>query len=201
MPVYQVCLILFIASIGGWLINSAYLFFLFRPQNARRFFGPGINGVLPGYKARLAKSIATFVSDNYLHKCYIEEKVDYTTVVQQLKPQIEHYIDGFVANKLPLAFPMLFNLVGEKTLAKFRVLFMEEVENSLPTIIKEAGDKFLQDGKLSVLMEKAILEVPMDKLRKCMQEHDAKLFNRFRWIGAAGGFTIGLLQCAVLSFF
>jgi hypothetical protein len=67
-------------------------------------------------------------------------------------PLADTHVDDFLRNKLPKAMPVMSMLVGEKTIAQLKAVFMEELQNLLPEFAERCA------GKLAArLIYKAVL--------------------------------------------
>lgn len=198
MSVYQFCLLVIVATACGWLIHSAYLKFIFWPHARKQIFGISIVGLLPANQAQLAQMVAASIAEHYLDEASLAGQIKYDQLSLQLKPQIEGHVDAFLKDKLPPAFPMLFKLMGEKTLLKFKGVFMDEVEAILPALMKEATNELLKNAELERMIEKTLSEIPMARVEQAFVLHAAQAMHRFKWMGAAAGFIVGLVQSLLL---
>ena len=97
--------------------------------------------------------------------------------------------------------PMVAMFIGDKTIAQFKAVFMEEMEALLPIFIQSYLDHFLKtpdtlglnvhESKPTVL--EARMATSVIRVRK-------SLFIRAIWIGGGLGLGIGMLQLAILYF-
>ncbi len=201
MSVYQFCMLVLVSTICGWLTHSIYLKFIFWPRIRQRFFGFSVHGFLPANQPQIATLVAGSISKHYFNETLLADKIKYDQLSLQLKPQIDGHIDAFLKDKLPHAFPMLFKLMGEKTLLKFKSVFMDEVESIMPALMKQATSNLLKKADLQQATEQAILEIPLAKVEQAFVLHAGKVLHRFKCVGALVGFMVGLLQSLVLIIF
>ncbi len=201
MSAYQSCLLIITSSLCGWLIHSAYIKLIFRPYSAKRFLGFKYRGLLPKMQEQLSGIAASKITETYLTEKKIAEKARFDLIAVQLKPQIETLIDAFLAEKLPTAFPMLANLMGAKTLSKFKTAFMEEMDSRMPALVSTAGSMLMRNINPEATIEKVIREIPIPQLEKSFRQYAKKELLRFKLMGAIAGLLVGLLQCLILTIF
>jgi hypothetical protein len=100
-------------------------------------------------------------------------------LTQSMLPLAEGHIDDFLRNKLPKAMPVVGMLIGDKTIAQFKAIFMEELHALFPVIMEGCAAHLLAPG---------------GPIKKCTN----KLIIRVVWMGFGGGAVLGGLQCLVL---
>src|SRR5690242_912071 len=107
-----------IGTFTGWLVMSIGLWFIFK-------------GIVPRKKAALSKYIAGSISFDE-----IEQKLVSPESFKKIEPSIEAHIDNFLTHKLSKSMPMLSMFIGDKTIAQLKKVFMEELEDLFPTVMK-----------------------------------------------------------------
>lgn len=199
MTVFQAFLMILTAAAGCWVLASLLIFFLFRPQQPIKILGITIWGVLPAMQNRFAKELAESLKTQYLQPESISSYLDNEELLKQLTPKIEKYVDVFLEQKLPETFPLLAKLMGEKTLAKFKVAFLTEVEVIFPALIKNYSSKVLADLQPSLRIEQDIRSISTPLLEKVFRKKASSQLTAFKLIAAFAGAVMGLVQWLLIS--
>jgi len=100
-------------------------------------------------------------------------------LTQSMLPLAEGHIDDFLRNKLPKAMPVVGMLIGDKTIAQFKAIFMEELQALFPVFMEGCTAHLLAPG---------------GAVKRCTN----KLIIRAMWMGFGGGAVLGGLQYLVL---
>lgn len=195
MSAYHSCLMILIATAGGWLMAVLFLNFLFKPYSPSNFFGFSISGIIPVLQPRLAKDIAAAIVKNYLSNREIENKISNPALMVQLKPEIENHVDRFLQEKLPEAFPLLSKFMGEKTLLKFKEAFLAEVELIFPAMLKSYSQKLMKEWKPQQQIEDKLNALSIPVLKEMIDKHASRQLRLFKLSGALAGAILGIIQC------
>ncbi|RYD80493.1 MAG: hypothetical protein EOP53_07950 [Sphingobacteriales bacterium] len=201
MPVILSTLIILIAALGGFLLSVLFTRILFRPHSPKKIIGFPVQGILPAMIPALASHISEKIEADFFSAEKIEAKLSDPLLMQQLKPEIEKHVDVFLKTKLKEAFPLLSNFMGEKTLAKFKEAFLNEVETILPMLLKSYADSLLKTIQPGVVIAEKLNGLRVDKLEKLMREHTSKHIMQFRIIALLLGAFIGVLQVILIYLF
>ena len=116
----------------------------------------------------------------------IQSRMTDPTRVAMVLPLAETHIDHFLRNKLTTAMPMVAMFIGDKTIAQFKGIFMEELEQLLPVFITAYLEQTGKPENVEPLLGEVLI-----KLSK-------RLSIRVILAGAGIGFTIGLVQMLLL---
>ena len=115
-------------------------------------------------------------------------------------PEIEQHIDHFLRVKLKDALPMVAMFVGDKTIAQMKDVFMIEMEELFPVIMKSYLTTLTTDIKLEELIAKKLVSVPPAKIASILSKTFRKECRYAVGAGALLGFILGTLQI-IISFF
>jgi uncharacterized membrane protein YheB (UPF0754 family) len=190
-----------IAAVGGWFVNSLYLKLLFKPYLPKKIAGFTLHGVLAALQPSIATNVAAAIARKYLSEERIEQKLNNPAVLAELKPEIERHVDQFLSQKLPVTFPLLSKLMGEKTILKFKDAFLNEIDMIFPVLIKKYSGSLVQRIDAQGLIEQEINAVSMQELKETIYKHTSRQLFAFKLTGAIAGAITGLLQCLALIFF
>lgn len=63
------------------------------------------------------------------------------TLTPGILPLADTHVDDFLRNKLPKKMPVMSMLVGDKTIAQLKAVFMEELQDLLPEFAERCAQK------------------------------------------------------------
>lgn len=99
--------------------------------------------------------------------------------LENLFPLAEKHIDHFLRYKLTTAMPMVAMFIGDKTIAQFKAVFMDELKELLPDVTATYVDQLLEPERMTKLIWNQLV---------------FKLMSA----GAGLGLVIGLIQVLTL---
>lgn len=199
MTVSHACLMIVVAAAGGWALASLLIYLLFKPATPLHFLGLRIWGVLPYLQQRFAKELAESLAERYLQPEQISAHLNDQTLLKQLTPEIENHIDVFMEQKLPETFPLLSKLMGEKTLAKFKGAFLQEVEVIFPAMIGSYSGKVVTGLQPAIRIEQALKEASLSLLQTQFERRAAAHLRSFKLLAAIAAGLIALVQWVLLE--
>ncbi len=89
---------------------------------------------------------------------------------------------------------MISMFIGDKTIGQLKTVFMKELEELFPVIMKNYVANLRHDLDLERIVVEKIASFSADRLENMLNEFLTKEFRFVEIIGAALGFLIGLLQ-------
>ena len=200
MSLLQCCIILFISATGGWMMAETFLYFVFKPYSPKNIIGISLLGIIPAMQPILAKNTAESVVTKYINTEVLESKLADPSLMLQLKPEIEMYVDRFLAVKLPEIFPLLSKMMGEKTLSKFKEAFLAEAETIFPALMKSYGKKLpIENAEHEI--EQMIKDISIPGLKNYFYKHASVQILQFKMIGLICGIFMGVLQILLIMLF
>lgn len=119
----------------------------------------------------------------------IESFITGPGVTTEVLKLAETHVDHFLRDKLPTAMPVVAMFVGDKTIAQFKSVFMEELKQLLPLFIQ---------SYLGIALKPTSIEPMLEEL---VRGSVRRLSARAMMIGAAFGGIIGIVQCGVVCLF
>jgi uncharacterized membrane protein YheB (UPF0754 family) len=167
---------------------------LFHPHEPRRILGLTIQGVFPKRKEQIAANLGRIVGQELLSFRDIENTISNPANTQMFLPLIENHIDEFLKKRLKTAMPVLSIFIGEKTIRELKSVFMNELEDLIPVIMKNYAAKFSDQLDLERIVVEKVTNFSSDRLEGMLNQILTKEFRFVEWIGAALGFLIGCLQ-------
>ena len=184
----------FISAFIHWLTIWMALKLLFHPRQPKKILGFTLHGVFPKRQRQIAESLGKIVGQELLSFGDIEQTITNPENVRKILPLAEEHIDNFLRNKLKESMPMIAMFIGDKTINQLKVVFMTELEEIFPVIMKNYVANLRNDLDLERIVVDKIAAFSTDRLEAMLNQFLTKEFRFVEVIGAALGFLIGLLQ-------
>ena len=184
----------FISAFIHWLTIWMALKLLFHPRQPKKILGFTLQGVFPKKQRQIAESLGRIVGQELLSFTDIEQAITDPKNVQRMLPMVEEHIDHFLRVKLKETMPMIAMFIGDKTIAQLKAVFMKELEELFPVVLKNYVGHLREDLDLEKIVIDKIAGFSNDRLEAMLNEFLTKEFRFVEVIGAALGFLIGLLQ-------
>jgi uncharacterized membrane protein YheB (UPF0754 family) len=165
----------FISAFIHWLTIWMALKLLFHPRQPRKFLG-------------------RIVGQELLSFSEIEAAITNPRAVERILPLAEEHIDHFLRIKLKESMPMIAMFIGDKTITQLKTVFMAELQELFPVIMKNYVSNLRNDLDLERIVVEKIAGFSADRLESLLNEFLTKEFRFVEIIGAALGFLIGVLQ-------
>jgi uncharacterized membrane protein YheB (UPF0754 family) len=184
----------FISAFIHWLTIWMALKLLFHPRQPKKVLGFTLQGIFPKRQRQIAESLGRIVGQELLSFGDIEKAITDPENVQRILPLVEEHIDHFLRNKLKETMPMIAMFIGDKTINQLKAVFMKELEELFPVIMRNYVTHLREDLDLEKMVVEKIAGFSNDRLETMLNEFLTKEFRFVEVIGAALGFLIGLLQ-------
>jgi uncharacterized membrane protein YheB (UPF0754 family) len=183
-----------ISAFIHWLTIWMALKMLFHPRQPKRILGLTFHGVFPKRQQQIAESLGRIVGQELLSFGDIEKTITNPENVQKILPLAEEHIDHFLRTKLKQSMPIISMFIGDKTIEQLKTVFMKELEELFPVIMKNYVGNLKNDLDLEKIVVEKIANFSSHKLEEMLNQILTKEFRFVEIIGAALGFFIGLLQ-------
>jgi uncharacterized membrane protein YheB (UPF0754 family) len=167
---------------------------LFHPRQPKKILGFTLHGVFPKRQQQIAESLGRIVGQELLSFQDIEQTIANPANVQKMLPLVEEHIDNFLRNKLKESMPMIAMFIGDKTISQLKGVFMKELEELFPIIMKNYVAHLKNDLDLEKIVVDKIANFSSDRLESMLNQILTKEFRFVEVIGAALGFLIGVVQ-------
>ncbi|HEY4108207.1 DUF445 domain-containing protein [Puia sp.] len=184
----------FISAFIHWLTIWMALKLLFHPRQPKKILGFTLHGVFPKRQQQIAESLGRIVGQELFSFGDIEQTITHPDNVRRILPLAEEHIDNFLRVKLKEQMPMISMFIGDKTIGQLKTVFMKELEDLFPVIMKNYVANLRHDLDLERIVVQKIASFSADRLENMLNEFLTKEFRFVEIIGAALGFLIGLLQ-------
>ena len=183
-----------ISAFIHWLTIWMALKLLFHPRHPKKFLGFTLHGVFPKRQQQIAESLGRIVGQELLSFGDIEEAITRPEAVERILPMAEEHVDNFLRIKLKESMPMIAMFIGDKTIAQLKTVFMTELRELFPVIMKNYVANLRNDLDLERIVVEKIAGFSADRLESLLNEFLTKEFRFVEIIGAVLGFLIGVLQ-------
>lgn len=186
-----------ISGFIGWVTNWVAIKMLFHPKKPIHFFGIKIQGIFPKSQEQFAIKLGKLVSEQLLSFNDIESKLTNPANVQKMMPELETHLDHFLRVKLKETMPVISAFIGDKTIDKLKKVFVDELQELFPSLIKNYTASLKNDLDLEQIVTDKVKNFSSDQLEDILYQIMAKEFRFVEIIGGVLGFIIGLLQVAI----
>ncbi len=193
-------LIPFISAFIGWFTNWIAIKMLFHPREPKIILGIRFQGIFPKRQQQFAEKLGKLVSEELLSFEDIESKISNPTNISKLMPFVEAHIDHFLRVKLAEQMPMISMFIGDKTINQLKEVFINELTELFPVIMKNYMNNLQEDLDLEKIVSQKVAGFSSDKLENILNAIMAKEFRFVEIIGGILGFLIGLLQVFLTLF-
>lgn len=190
-------LIPFISAFIGWFTNWVAIKMLFHPRLPKKILGITFQGIFPKRQQQFAQHLGKLVSQELLSFKDIEEKITHPSNIDKLMPLVDNHIEAFLRTKLATTMPMLSMFIGDKTIGQLKEVFMAELKELFPQLMKNYMGSLQQELDLEKIVTAKVSGFSSDKLEEILNKIMSKEFRFVEIIGAVLGFIIGLLQVLI----
>lgn len=187
-------LIPFISAFIGWFTNWVAIKMLFHPKKPIKILGITFIGIFPKRQVQFAEKLGKLVSDELLSFQDIESKITNPTNIDQLMPQIDAHIDHFLRVKLADQMPVISLFIGDKTIQQMKSVFMTELKELFPGIMKSYMGNLQRDLDLEKIVIEKVKGFSTEKLEQILNDIMSKEFRFIEILGGVLGFLIGIIQ-------
>ncbi|HYC40214.1 MAG TPA: hypothetical protein VEB63_06970 [Chitinophagaceae bacterium] len=143
--------------------------------------------------SRFTSQLAKFLSDIPGVREHMQERLSDPAVFQASVPLISHHIDDFFRRKLPKAMPFISHFIGDKTIESLKSLFMQEVEELFPQMMKQFAAHGQNTGVTAVVADQLAAS-----LRTRLKHTLLPELRKLLLVAALAGFVFGLFEAALL---
>jgi len=154
----------FISAFIHWLTIWMALKLLFHPRQPKKILGFTLQGVFPKKQRQIAESLGKIVGQELLSFGDIEQTITNPENVRKILPLAEEHIDNFLRNKLKESMPMIAMFIGDKTINQLESIFMAELRELFPIIMKNYVAQAKNDLDLEKIVVDKIANFSSDRL-------------------------------------
>ena len=170
---------------------------LFHPKEPKKILGVTFHGIFPKRQKKLAANLGKMVSDEFLSFSDIEKKISDPKNLKHMMPLIDSHIEDFLRRKLPDEMPVISMFIGDKTINKMKSVFMHELEELFPLLMKQYAGKMKTELDLEQIVYAKVSAFSSDKLEDMLYQIMSKEFRFVEILGGVIGLLIGVLQVMI----
>lgn len=186
-----------ISAFIGWFTNWIAIKMLFHPKEPKRILGITFQGIFPKRQHQFAMKLGKLVSNELLSFAEIEQKISDPANVEKVLKLLETHIDTFLREKLTAEIPMIGMLIGDKTIGQVKGVFMKELQELFPLLMKQYMNTLENELNLEKIVIEKVKRFSSDKLEDILNQIMSTEFRFVEIIGAVLGFIIGLVQVLI----
>jgi len=194
---YWLFIIPFISAFIGWVTNLIAVKMLFHPREPRKFLFVTLHGIFPKRQQAFAEKLGKLVSTELLSFDDIKHKISNPSNLDKIMPMVEKHIDNFLRVKLSDQMPVISMFIGEKTINSLKTIFIEELRQLFPQIMKNYADNLQHELDLEKIVTDKVAGFSSDKLESILMQIMKKEFVFVEIIGGVIGFLVGLVQVLI----
>lgn len=169
-----------VAAFTGWLLNLL----------ATRLM---INALLKRRRL-MAAELASIITEKIISFQQIEQQITDPRNIEKVLPEVEAHIDHFLRVKLSSTMPMISMFIGDKTISQLKEVFMAELKELFPTLLRNYVLTLQNDFNLEQAITDKMSRMDAAELETTLRKLLAPQLRIFQLTGAVTGFIIGLVQ-------
>lgn len=186
-----------ISAFIGWVTNWIAIKMLFHPRTPKKILGLTFHGIFPKRQKQFAEKLGLLVSSELISFHDIEDKVTNPANFEKILPFVEEHVDNFLKVKLGEQMPMIKMFVGEKILEQMKEIFLAELKELFPLLMKRYMNNLQSELDLERIVVEKVSNFSTDKLEAILYQIMTKEFKFIEIIGAVLGFIIGVMQVLI----
>ena len=190
-------LIPLISAFIGWFTNWIAIKMLFHPKQPTRILFFTIQGIFPKRQQQFAEKLGKLVSAELISFSDIEQKLTHPDNLKKLMPLVDQKVDDFLRVKLSDAFPIISMFIGENTIQQLKGIFMNELEEILPELIRNYVRNLESQLDLEQIVVEKVSRFSSDKIESLLNQIMSTEFRFIEIIGGILGFLIGIIQILI----
>ena len=187
----------FAAAAMGWLLVSMALKMLFHPRHPKKIAGIHFQGIILKRQQELAVK-AGRLSAALLSSEEIQEKITHPENVKKIMPQAEEHIDNFLRVKLVKSMPVVGMFIGDKTINNLKSLFVTELEQLFPEIMKNYMGRLQEDFNIEEMVTRKIAAIAPAVIETAFLEMMKTELRLIKIMGALLCFIVGWVQLFIM---
>ena len=198
MPFAQLISLLLLPALAAWLFAILFIYLIFNPIRKKNILGFSIQGILPANKQRIIVFLTNNILKVFTNEDVLQKSLLNSDAINKLKPEIEMHVDIFLREKLKESFPMMHQLMGEKTLARFKEVFLNEVEALLPIIIQKHATGLLNNKTINGLILSKLNSIEISELASLFKKAAARHLFYLKLFAVIVGLIVGIFQIFIV---
>ena len=146
-------------------------------------------------KNDIPNKVSTFINQHIDSFIQLDKISDNQFFDKNILPTINTHIDVFINEKLAKEIPMLSMFIGTKTTDKVKEVFVDNVRDLFPAVIKNYAENLIDKEKINNIIEQKVQPIIQSQL----ENNQTKIFKSFILLGIVVGIIISFIQLIILS--
>ena len=180
---YWLFILPIIAALIGWGIGKLATWFL-------------VYRIWPKRQPAVAEGVSRFVVQEF-SSLNLEQKIADPSNLSKARPVIESHIDNFLRVKLKDQMPMISMFIGDKTIDSLKAIFLKELENLFPEVMKQFAGNMKNDLGIEKMVRVKITGISSEYVSKIL----SKELRYIAAICALTGFITAFIQIVITQLF
>jgi uncharacterized membrane protein YheB (UPF0754 family) len=194
----HILITLFVGAFIGWVTNYLAVLMLFRPHRQLNLLGLKIQGVFPKRQAAFAQKIAAVVSRELVSATDIKQILSDASKSGEILKMLDAHIERVLLEKVPLVAPMLAFALNSELIARFKGIFMADVQSVIDGMVEQFGERIDKQFDVHALVESKITSFSSQRLEEILLEVMKREFKFIELVGAVIGALIAILQLGLM---
>ena len=128
----------------------------------------------------------------------IEQRLSDPTLLRSAGPVIEKHVDDFLRIRLNKEMPFISHFIGDKTIDSLKKIFMEELEQLFPEVMKGFVQNIKNDLSSTGIAKELSEKFPIEKFRAMLTKALSKDVRKIMLMASLVGFFFGVLELVIL---
>lgn len=180
---YWLLLLPLTGALLGWTFTQLGITLLFRKLRNNK---PSID---TGLSKIIAAELVSFDE--------IEEKLASPESFQKILPTIDHHIDEFLQHKLSKSMPVIGMFIGEKTIKQLKSVFMEELSEIFPVVMRKYMQGLPQEIDLQGVIRSKLSAFTPERIETILHSQLGHELRTMKLMGAVAGLLIGIIHLVI----
>lgn len=182
----------------GWCTNWLAVKMIFHPREQRRILGVPVQGVLPRRRSELAQKVADTVERDLISVEDIQKVVSGMVQGERVRKLLHERIDQLIAEQLQKLGSMVQMFVSDDLIASLKQKVESEVLRFIESMSGEIQAGIGQHLDVHQMVKERIEGFDMERLEQIVHKIAARELRHIEILGGFLGFTIGLIQAALI---
>jgi len=187
-----------IGALIGWLTNYLAVKMLFRPQQPVTVLGLTIQGLVPKRQPELAERVGEIVEKEFGLQKQIQDILNDAEAMDAFRAMLCRKIDDFIVEKTGAVGGIVSAFLNNDKLAEIRNTVVDAVMANAPEAMAHGAKQLEERLNIKETVSERIATLDLDKLEEITRRVAHRELRHIEILGGVLGFTIGLVQAAVV---
>jgi hypothetical protein len=181
----------------GWIVTWLTIKMIFLSRTIS-FAGVRIQPLFEKIQPRISTEIVSFAASRFGSLDEWALEMDERSVLDKLRPELEAHIDQFLTVKLKESMPVIGMLIGERTTRQLKEIFMKELEELFPLVMRKAASHMLSDVNIGQIISEKLSGIPPASIQEAFVPVLAPQLRRAQLFSLLIGLVIGAMELLLI---